>query len=95
VSAIGSGAKQVPPIAFEIAKHRHAPVRFAARRGDKLHTRREHTRIRRVEIVHAKEQPDTPRELRPNDGGLSFSVGAGENGIGDGGSTSRPVPSIG
>jgi hypothetical protein len=65
---------KVPFVASNIGKYSHLAVGFGARRGEEVHARRCHPRIRGVEVLNLEKETHPPGSLLPDGGGLVLSV---------------------
>ena len=86
--AVTLRADKVPFVASDVGKYSDVAVGFDARRGEELHARRYHPRIRGVEVLDLEEETHPPGGLLPDGGGLLVSVSPGEQHAGRG--TGRP-----
>jgi hypothetical protein len=68
------GADKVPFVASDVDEYSDLTVGFDTRRGEELHARRCHPRVRGVEVLDLKEETDPPGSLPPDGGGLVFSI---------------------
>ena len=82
------GADKVPFVASDVGEYSDVAVGFGAQRGEELHARRCHPRMRGVEVLDLEEETHPPGSLLPDGGGLVFSVSSREQQAGRG--TWRP-----
>jgi hypothetical protein len=80
-------------IAGDVSEHGDAAVGLGARLGDELDSSGSHSLIRRVEVLHAQEQPDASGELMSDHGGLVLAF-ARPSFVSDGESSTSSKPSM-
>lgn len=66
-------SEQVPSVPCEVKEHGHAAVSLGARLGDELDAMVEHPPSDRVDVVDAKEQPDSTRMLAADGNDVSLA----------------------
>jgi hypothetical protein len=71
-------AEQIPAVAGDVAKNDHASVRLGTRRGDELDAGGPHPFVRGIEVIDPEEEADPARDLVTDCGGLTITVGTGE-----------------
>jgi hypothetical protein len=87
--------EKVPPISFDIEEYRDLSIRLHARSSDKLHSRRDHSLVRSLEIIDAQKEADSPGELLASDRPLMLAVGAREQKTGRRAAGTNNYPALG
>jgi hypothetical protein len=68
------GSKEIPPVTGDVEKDRDTAVRSGARLTNERDAGPGHPLIRAVEVIDAKEEPDSTGRLVTNGPSLAFSV---------------------
>jgi hypothetical protein len=69
---------QVPSVALTIQEYGDLTIRLNTGGRDKSDASRDHPRVHHLEVIDAKEEAHSARELLSNNGGLVFAVRASQ-----------------